>query len=230
MSDIIHYMVIHKILPDRKKRALRIASALKDIFPDALCTLHYNTDWELLVAVVLSAQCSDKKVNEVTARLFKKYRGLNDYLKVGPAQFASDIKPTGFYHTKTKNILATARIIKEKFGGSVPCEMSELVSLPGIGRKSANVIQSILCGKIQGIAVDTHVRRFAYKFDLSDSRNPVVIERDLMNLLPKPMWRDITMRMIQYGRNICPARKHNCDEHPLTVIYPKATHRWPKAR
>ncbi len=215
---------------ERKRRARAIARTLKKLLPDAKIALRYSSPWELVVAVVLSAQCTDKKVNEVTARLFKKYRKLDDYIAADSREFERDIRETGFFRAKAKHILAAARMLKERFGGRVPCSMDELLQLPGVARKTANVILGNACGRVEGIAVDTHVKRFAQKFDLSDSRDPKVIERDLMALLPKSEWFTITYRLIDYGRHVCPARRHECRDHPLTKLYPRAAAIWPKAR
>lgn len=215
---------------ERQKRALRIARELKKLFPRARIALKYKTNWELLVAVILSAQCTDKKVNEVTEKLFKKYRTLDDYTKANPREFEEDIKPTGFYRNKTKNILAAAKAVKEKFGGKLPRTMDEILMIPGVSRKTANVVLGNAYGIVEGIAVDTHVRRFALKFGLTDSKDPKQIERDLMELLPKREWFTITYRLIEYGRTICPARKHDCRNHPLTKIWPPAANRWPRRK
>ncbi len=217
-----------KKFAERKKRIEKINLILKKLFPKTAIALRYRSSWELFVAVVLSAQTTDKKVNEVTARLFKKYRKLDDYTKVSTHQFAKDIKEIGLYKGKAQNILASAKIIKEKYGGKLPRTMAEMVALPGIGRKSANVILGNVYGIVEGIAVDTHVRRFALKFDLSDFNDPNKIEQDLMKLLPKKEWFHITYRLIDYGRAICPARPHPCESHPLTKSYPEAGRRWPK--
>jgi endonuclease-3 len=211
----------------RKIRALKIIKVLKELFPKAKIALHYGNNWELLVAVILSAQCTDKKVNEVTEKLFKKYRKLDDYLKANPKEFEKDIKSTGFYRQKAKNILAAAKIIKEKFKGKVPQTMREILTLPGVARKTANVVLGNAYGVVEGIAVDTHVRRLSIKLGLTNHNDPVKIEKDLMQLLPKNEWFNFTYRMIEYGRKICPARKHNCKEHPLTKIYPPAANLWP---
>lgn len=211
----------------RKKRALKIVQTLKKLFPDAKIALKYENPWELLVAVVLSAQCTDKKVNEVTEKLFKKYRTLEDYVRANPKEFERMIRPTGFYRNKAKNILAAAKIVKEKFKGKVPCTMEELLTLPGVARKTANIILGNACNVVVGIAVDTHVRRLSLKLGLTDHDDPVKIERDLMQLLPQKEWFKFTYRMIEYGRKICPARKHECKDHPLTKIYPPAANLWP---
>lgn len=222
--------MIEKQSKERKARVLNLNNALKKLFPKAKMTLKYRSNWELLVAVVLSAQSTDKQVNKVTEKLFKKYHTLNDYLKVSIKEFEQGIKSTGFYHNKAKNILASAKIIKEKHNGKVPNIMKELTELPGIARKTANIILGNAFGIIEGIAVDTHVRRFALKFDLTDSRDPKKIERDLMKILPKRQWFNFTYRVIEYGRQICPARKHECKNHALSKIYPKATKTWPRAK
>lgn len=215
---------------ERKKRILKLNNVLKRLFPDAKIALKYKTNWELLVAVVLSAQSTDKQVNKVTEKLFKKYKSFEDYLKVDVREFEEDIRSTGFYHTKAKNILATAKIIKEKNKSKVPNTMQELTELKGVARKTANIILSNAFGKVEGIAVDTHVRRFALKFDLTDSRDPKKIEQDLMAILPKTQWANFSYRVIEYGRQVCTARKHECLGHPLTKIYTKAANIWPRAK
>ncbi|KKT88228.1 MAG: Endonuclease III [Candidatus Moranbacteria bacterium GW2011_GWC2_45_10] len=223
---------------EKKKRAAKISRKLKELFPDAKIALNFKSNWELLVAVILSAQCTDKKVNEVTEKLFKKYRKLEDYTETDIAEFEKDIYQTGFYRAKAKNILATAKIIKEKYRGDVPCEMEKLVELPGVARKTANIVLGNACGVVEGIAVDTHVRRLAIKSGLTSEEKPArgrgtrpgntdKIEKDLMELFPKSEWNEITYRLIEYGRQICPRRKHDCKDHPLSKIYPKAADIWP---
>ncbi|OGN07265.1 MAG: endonuclease III [Candidatus Wildermuthbacteria bacterium RIFCSPLOWO2_01_FULL_48_29] len=202
---------------------------LRELFPDAKIVLKYSNTWELLVAVRLSAQCTDKKVNEVTEKLFEKYKALDDYVKADVKEFEKDIKPTGFYKAKAKSILEAARIVKEKYGGKVPDSMEELTALPGLGRKSAIIVLGNAYGKKEeGIAVDTHVMRLSQKLGLSQHKDPVKIERNLMGLVPKKDWFFLTYGLIEYGRHICPARKHkDCAEHPLTKIYPPAAGIWP---
>jgi len=201
---------------------------LRELFPDAKIVLKYSNAWELLVAVRLSAQCTDKKVNEVCEKLFKKYRTLADYVRANQKEFEQDIKPTGFYRAKAKSILETAKIVKEKFGGKVPDTMEELITLPGIARKSANVILGNAFDKVEGIAVDTHVMRLSQKLGLTDYKDPVKIEQDLMKLVPKKDWFFLTYGLIEYGRRICPSRRHkDCASHPLTKIYPLAATLWP---
>lgn len=202
---------------------------LTQLYPDPHIALSYTTPWELVVAVQLSAQCTDKRVNEVTATLFKKYRTLADYVRAAPRMFEKDIYQCGFYKNKTKNILAAARMLHTQFGGRVPKTMAELLSLPGVARKTANVIMATLYQTTEGIAVDTHVRRFAIRFDLSDYKDPVRIERDLMAIMPRAEWWRFNHRLVHYGRDICPARRHDCHPHPLTRFYKAAEHVWPRA-
>ena len=211
---------------ERRQRALAMARVLKRLFPGITVPLRHQSNWELFVAVVLSAQATDKKVNEVTDRLFQKYKTLGDYMNADQAEFEQDIKKIGLYRSKARHILASARIIKESYGGELPRTMAEMLKLPGIGRKSANVILGKAYGVVEGIAVDTHVRRFAIRFDLTDSIDPSRIERDLMELLPKKEWFGFSYRLIMCGRQICPARKHECRKHPLTALYPPAANRW----
>lgn len=202
----------------RKKRAEKILSVLKKLFPKAGIVLRYSNPWELLVAVVLSAQCTDKKVNEVTEKLFQKYKTLDDYVKADQKEFEHDIRPTGFFRNKTKHILAASRLVKERFLGRVPSAMNELLLLPGVARKTANVVLGNAYGIVEGIAVDTHVKRLSIKLGLTRHTDPERIEQDLMALLPKSEWFRFTYYMIEYGRQICPARKHECSQHPLTLL------------
>lgn len=210
----------------RRVRVVALDRVLKRLFPDASIALQYGTQWELLVAIILSAQCTDKMVNVVTEKLFKKYPTLDAYVRADPRVFAQDIRSTGFFNNKTKNILATAKIVQEKYGGVVPCSMGELLTLPGVARKTANVFLGNACGVVEGIAVDTHVKRFAIRFDLTDHIDPEKIESDLMAILPKKDWFAFTYRVIEYGRHIAPARIYDITQDPLIKIYPKAGKRF----
>jgi endonuclease-3 len=215
---------------ERTRRVKAMLRVLKKLFPNAGMALNYGNDWELLVAVVLSAQCTDKMVNRVTEKLFKKYPNLSDYVDADPQVFEQDIRSTGFYRNKTKSILAAARIIHETFHGKLPATMADMLKIPGVARKTANVVLGNAHGVVEGIAVDTHVRRLCLKFDLTDSTDPKKIEHDLMRMVPKIDWFLLTYLFIEYGREICPARKHDCASHPLTKLYPPAASRWPKAK
>lgn len=199
----------------RKRRAGKIIAELKRLFPSSRVFLNYRGNWELLVAVILSARCTDKKVNEVTARLFKKYRRLEDYARANQHEFERDIRETGFYRSKAKHILGSARILKERFGGRVPKTMEEMLSLPGVGRKTANIVLANAHGVIAGIPVDTHVRRLARRLHLTDESDPDKIEKDLVAVIPKKEWFGISYRLIDYGRKFCPSRPHEHAKCPL---------------
>ncbi len=177
--------------------------------------LRYGSDWELLVAVQLSAQCTDKKVNEVTPRLFARYRTLEDYVRADPREFEGLIYQTGFYRNKTKNILAAAKMVRQRFHGKIPKTMKEMLEIPGVARKTANVVLGNAHGVVEGIAVDTHVKRLARVLGLSDEHDPNKIERDLMAVFPKKEWFRATYLLIEYGRKYCPARKHDHARCPL---------------
>ncbi|MFY9268342.1 MAG: endonuclease III [Candidatus Manganitrophaceae bacterium] len=200
---------------ERQQKAAEIVAQLKRLFPEPKIVLRYSNHWELCVAVILSAQCTDKKVNEVTQTLFKKYPTLDDYVKTDPKKFEQEIKPTGFYRNKAKNILAAARIVREKFGGNIPRTMEEIRTLPGVGRKTANVVLGNAYGVVEGIAVDTHVKRLTRRWGLTRETDPDKIERDLMAILPKQEWFEFTYLVIDYGRRYCPARPHPHEACPL---------------
>lgn len=202
------------------KRAFIIISKLRILFPHAKMVLNYSNNWELLVSVILSAQCTDKMVNKVTAKLFQKYKTLNDYVKADKTKFEKDIYATGFYHMKAKHILESAKIVQTKFYGKVPDSMNELLTLPGVARKTANVVLGNAYGIVEGIAVDTHVIRLARLFGLTKQNNPEKIEKDLMKILPKKEWFSFTYLVIEYGRKYCKARKHEHEKCPLAnIIY-----------
>lgn len=225
-------------------RTVKIIKLLKRAYPGAKIALHYQTPWELLVAVILSAQCTDVSVNKVTEELFIKYKTLDDYVNADPIEFAQDIKRTGFYHNKAKNILATAKIIKEKFGGNVPDTMEALLTLPGVARKTANVALGNAFGVVEGIAVDTHVQRLSQRLRLVDidkiggkkemtftkdgkiildykkDADPNKIEQELMKLLPKSEWFAITYYIINHGRTICKALNPRCQQCVLHTLCP----------
>lgn len=167
------------------------------------------------MAVILSAQCTDVMVNRVTEKLFKKYRRLEDYIRANPKEFEQDIRSTGFYRNKAKNILASAKILKERFKGKIPRTMEEMLSLSGVARKTANIVLGNAYGIVEGIAVDTHVKRLSYRLGLTDHANPEKIEQDLMQILPKKEWFLFTYYLIDYGRKYCTAKPHNHSDCPL---------------
>ena len=208
-----------------------MARVLQKLYPDKRAdhtVLIYSNPWELTVAVILSARTTDKKVNEVTKALFNKYPSLESYATASPNSLARDIGALGFFNSKAKYIVGAARKVREEFGGVVPRTMEEMLTLPGVARKTANVVLWNAYKVIGGIPVDTHVRRLALKFDLTDHTDPVKIEKDLMKIIPQREWPTFSHRLVLYGREICPSRKHNCTEHPLSKLYPPAAHTWPK--
>lgn len=202
----------------KKQKVSVITTELKKLFPQAKIMLHFSTPWELLVAVMLSAQCTDKMVNKVTAKLFCKYRTLQDYLDADQRQFEKDIFSTGFYRSKTKHILESAHIIHETFQGEVPRTMVEMVKLPGVGRKTANVVLGNAYGVVEGIAVDTHVIRLSQILGLTRHKDPVKIEKDLMKIIPKDEWLRFTYLLIEYGRKYCVAKRHDHKNCPLSKL------------
>lgn len=194
-----------------------ILTTLERLYPTPKIALNYSNTLELLISVILSAQCTDKKVNEVTEILFQKYPTLDDYLSADIQEFEQDIRSTGFYKNKAKNVLSACRKIKTDFNGEVPQTMEELLTLPGVARKTANVVLSEAFGIYDGIAVDTHVKRLSNKFGLTTSSDPKKIEQDLMKIVPKDEWRNFTLRMIQYGRDYSPARKVKDLDDPISL-------------
>jgi len=211
-------MINPKDLPGLKKRWQKISRTLKKLFPNAHIALTFSNNWELLVAVELSAQCTDKKVNEVTPILFKNYPKLHDYVRANPREFEKDIRQCGFYRAKTKNILAAAKVVEKKYKGKLPRTMAEMVTIPGVGRKSANVILGNAYGVVEGMAVDTHVKRLAGVLGLSREKTPEKIEQDLMKIVPQKDWFRATYEIIEYGRKYCVARPHRHDLCPLNKI------------
>ena len=216
-------MISQKDLPRLKRRWQTISKALCKLFPRATIALDFGNQWELVVAVQLSAQCTDKKVNQVTPALFKKYRTLDDYVKAGKTtkgirEFEKMIHACGFYRAKTKNILAAAKTVQENYRGTLPETMVEMVKIPGVGRKSANVILGNAYGVVEGIAVDTHVKRLAGVLGLSKEKTPEKIEADLMAIIPQKDWFRATYMIIDYGRAYCVARPHKHELCPLTKV------------
>jgi endonuclease III len=206
----------------REERALEILRRLKKTYPKATMALTYGNDIQLLVAVILSAQCTDKKVNEISPALFKKYRTVNDFARANIGELEKLIRQTGFYHAKARSIIAAARKIKADFDGKLPKTLKEMISIPGIGRKSANVILGNAHGVVEGIAVDTHVGRISQRWGFSRTDNPIKIEQDLMELIPKKDWFKFTYLTIEHGRAICTAQRRKCEACPLKDICPSS--------
>ncbi|MFM2381286.1 MAG: hypothetical protein RLZZ76_53 [Candidatus Parcubacteria bacterium] len=215
---------------ERALRAKKMNAVLIRLYPSARIELNYTTDFECFVAVLLSAQCTDARVNIVTKKLFMKYKTVGDYAKAKQSQMERDIFSCGFYKNKAKNIIAAAKMVEQDFDGKLPKDLEKFIMLPGAGRKTANVVLASLYNITSGVAVDTHIRRFAIRFDLSDYTDPKRIEKDLMEIVPKSQWWSFTHRLVHYGRRCCKAHKHDCLQHPLTLLYPKAQSLWPKAK
>ncbi|MBI4542406.1 MAG: endonuclease III, partial [Gemmatimonadetes bacterium] len=199
----------------RAARAARIIARLKRRFPEARCSLEHRDPLQLLVATILSAQCTDARVNAVTRGLFEKYRTAGDYATADPAVFQREIQSTGFFRNKTKSILGMAQELLARFGGAVPDTMDALTSLPGVGRKTANVVLGNAFGKDEGVVVDTHVARIAGRLRLSRHADPDKIEQDLMRVVPRKEWTLFPHLLIHHGRAICVARKPRCQICPV---------------
>ncbi len=211
-----------EIYLEPKARALKIIELLEKEHPDAKVALHHSSPLELLVATMLSAQSTDETVNKVTKTLFKKYTKPEDYANVDLKELEQDIRSTGFYHNKAKNLQNAAKMLVEKYQSQVPKTMEELVELPGVARKTANIVLTNAYGVIAGIAVDTHVRRLAQRLGLSENDDPNKIEQDLMKIVPKDRWMRITDLLIFHGRRVCTAKKPNCTGCVLNKICPSA--------
>jgi endonuclease III len=203
-------------------RAPAIIARLSDAHPHATIALRASSPLEMLVATILSAQCTDERVNTVTEALFQKYRTPEDYLRVPVSELAADIKPTGFFNQKTASIRGACQRIVEVFGGAVPGSMEDLLTLPGVARKTANIVLGNSFGTVEGVAVDTHVRRVSQRLGFTDQRDPEKIERDLMRLVPRDRWLDFTYVLIEHGRAICTARSPKCPECPVNDLCPSS--------
>jgi endonuclease-3 len=211
-----------EIYLEPKTRALKIIELLEKKHPDAKVALHYSNPLELLVATVLSAQSTDETINKVTKTLFKKYTKPEHYVNADLKELEQDIRSTGFYHNKAKNLQNSAKMLVEKYNSQVPKTMEELVKLPGVARKTANIVLTNAYGVVAGVAVDTHVRRLAQRLGLSENTNPNKIEQDLIKIVPKDKWMRITDLLIFHGRRVCTAKKPNCAGCVLNKICPSA--------
>ncbi len=205
-----------------KQRVRKIIRLLKRAYPDAKCSLNHTNAFELLIATILSAQCTDARVNIVTQDLFRKYRKPEDYLKVSPKELEKDIRTTGFFRNKTKSIQGTAKVLTEQYGGSVPETIEELLELPGVARKTANVVMGNAFGISSGVVVDTHVTRLSHRLDLSAQKTAEKIERDLIAIVPKKDWVIFPHLLIAHGRQICKARNPLCAECVVEKLCPSS--------
>jgi endonuclease III len=205
-----------------KQRTAKIIELLGKLYPDAKTALNYNTPLEILVATMLSAQTTDVRVNIVTQSLFKKYRSAKDYVDAPIEELENDIHSTGFYHNKARNLKACCQMLVEKYGGKVPSTMEQLIELPGVARKTANIVLYNAYGVTAGIAVDTHVMRLSQRLGLTEEKDQNKIERDLMALTPKENWMPLTDLLIYHGRQVCTAKKPRCDACVLNKYCPCA--------
>jgi endonuclease III len=203
---------------ERRERVDAILRGLDHMYPGATCALHHHDPWELLVATILSAQCTDKRVNEVTPGLFAKYPTPADFAAVRPEVLAQDIRSTGFFNNKAKSITGAARTVLAEFGGQVPKTMEEMLRIPGAARKTANVVLGTAYGISSGIVVDTHVQRIAARLDLTKNTDPVKIEQDLMKIIPRERWILFSHQVILHGRARCVARNPRCAECDLNPV------------
>src|SRR5437588_8910463 len=208
--------------PGSPEQINAIITELRRLYPEAKCTLHFSNPLELLVATQLAAPCTDEPVNIVTKELFRNYRSVEDYANVSQEELEQDIKSTGFYRNKAKNIRAACQRIITEFGGEVPRTMPELLSLPGVARKTANVVLSNAFGIVVGFVVDTHIGRLARRLGWTSSEDPVKVEQDLMRIVPQKDWLDLSHMLIYHGRAICTARKPLCAQCALARLCPSA--------
>jgi endonuclease-3 len=199
-----------KTAAERRARVDSLLSGLDQMYPHAVCALHHKSPWELLVATILSAQCTDRRVNEVTPGLFTKYPTPRDFAAVRPEVLAQDIRSTGFFNNKAKSIVGAAKKVVSEFGGKVPRTMEDLLTVPGAARKTANVVLGTAYGIASGVVVDTHVQRLSLRLDLTKHSAPVKIEQDLMKSIPQDRWISFSHQMIHHGRERCQARKPRC--------------------
>lgn len=206
---------------ETKRQAGKVVGQLRRRYPNATCSLDFRNPLELLVATILSAQCTDERVNLVTKDLFKRYTTAADYARAPRAQLEGDIQSTGFFRNKAKSIQGCCQTLAEEHGGDVPQDLDVLVALPGIGRKTANVVLGTAYGIPSGIVVDTHVGRLSRRLGLTRQKDPVKIERELMEMIPEKEWVAFSHRMIQHGRRCCTARKPACDDCPLSSLCPR---------
>ncbi len=207
---------------DRRRRARAIVRGLKKLYPDAHCALNHRSAYELLVATILSAQCTDARVNQVTPELFRKYPSPKQLRASNERDLQRVIRSTGFFRNKARNLKGAGAVIVERFGGRIPSTMGDLLELPGVARKTANVILGTWYGKAEGVVVDTHVQRITGRLELSASQDPKAIEADLMKLLPRQEWIQFSHRVISHGRTVCVARRPKCSECGISEWCPSA--------
>jgi endonuclease III len=212
--------------PVSPERISEILKRLNATYPGATCALHHQSAWELLVATILSAQCTDARVNMVTPALFQKYPTVRDFAHLKPEELEPDIRSTGFFRNKSKSVVGAAQAIVDDFGGKVPDEMNQLLTLPGVARKTANVVLGTWFGKAEGVVVDTHVQRISRRLELTTNEEPAKIEQDLMQVIPREKWILFAHQIILHGRALCVARQPKCADCPLENLCHAADKTW----
>lgn len=227
--DVASVTPLHPITPpkkvpkprnaaERKARLQKILAELDKLFPEATCALHHENAWQLLVATILSAQCTDERVNKVTPGLFQKFPTVEDLASVPQDELAQEIRTCGFFNNKARSIIGAAKKVQGEFGGEVPKTLDELLTVPGAARKTANVVLGTAYGIASGVVVDTHVQRITNRLDLTKNADPVKIEQDLMKIVPQDRWILFSHQVIHFGRQICVARKPRCGSCPLDPV------------
>ena len=211
---------------ERKARVAKILAGLDEMYPAATCALRHANAWELLVATILSAQCTDKRVNEVTPGLFRKYPTIRDFAAASQEEMAREIRSTGFFNNKAKSVIGAARKILADYKGEVPRDIESLLTVPGAARKTANVVLGTAFGIASGVVVDTHVQRISRRLELTANTDPGKIEQDLMRVIPQPRWTDFSHQIIWHGRKLCVARSPKCVECPLETLCHAADKTW----
>jgi len=209
-------------MPSARGRVEKIIGLLRRRYPRARTALEFRSPFEILVATILSAQCTDERVNKITPGLFRKYPTAADLARAGREELENEIRPAGFFRNKAKSLLGASRRIVEAYAGAVPGTMDELLTLPGVARKTANIVLSAGFGKAEGIAVDTHARRLSRRLGLTRHEDPVKIERDLLEIVPRKDWLDLNFLLVEHGRALCTARKPRCEECFLRELCPSA--------
>lgn len=213
-----------------RERIGEVIRVLRREYPRSRTALHHETPLQILVATILAAQCTDERVNQITPPLFRRYPTAEAFAKADRTELEAEVRPTGFFRNKAKSIIGAARKIVADFGGQVPAKMADLITLPGVARKTANIVLSSGYGIAEGIAVDTHVKRLSGRLGLSRQRDPDKIERDLMKLVPKKDWLDFNYMLVNHGRKVCQARKPRCPECPLRNLCPSAVKLFPELK
>jgi endonuclease-3 len=208
--------------PNNQQRVRAIIARLKQLYPNVVCSLNYTTPVQLLVATILSAQCTDERVNRVTPALFKRFPDAQALAEAELAELETLVRSTGFYRNKAKNIKAACQKIVGEYGGQVPENMKQLLTLPGVARKTANVVLAHAFGKLEGVTVDTHVSRLSQRLGLTEQTKPIKIEQDLMAIIPQPEWENFSLSLIYHGRAVCKARNPSCEICALSYLCPAA--------